>query len=55
MYRQCLDPGLLGDPRHSQAVLVGPVPAGTDLQRDRHVHGGNHRVEDFADQGFIFQ
>ncbi|MNE61705.1 hypothetical protein D3C80_1569370 [compost metagenome] len=55
VYRQCLDPGLFGNLCHRQAVLVRPVPTRADFQRDRYIHGGNHRVEDLADQGFIFQ
>ncbi|MNP28818.1 hypothetical protein D3C76_1218140 [compost metagenome] len=55
MHRQRLDAGLLGDPRHVQAVLVRPVPAGADLQGHRDVHGADHGVENLADQGFISQ
>ncbi|MNG09735.1 hypothetical protein D3C84_931650 [compost metagenome] len=55
MYCQCLDPGLFGNLCHRQAVFVRPVPSCADFQRDRYIHGGNHRVEDLADQGFIFQ
>ncbi|MOA06773.1 hypothetical protein D3C78_1264340 [compost metagenome] len=55
MHRQRRNACLLGDLRHRQAVLVVPVPAGPDLQGNRHIDRSHDGLQDLGYQGFILQ
>ena len=55
MNRQRRNACLLGDLRHGQAVLVVPVPAGADLQGDRHINRSHYGLQDLGHQCFILQ
>ncbi len=47
------DAGLFGDAGDGRAILVLAVPAGADLQRHRHIHRGDHGLENVRDQPLI--
>ncbi|KAG0774396.1 hypothetical protein G6F22_014096 [Rhizopus arrhizus] len=50
MHGQRGDAAVLGNARDQRAIAVVAVPAGADLQRDRHVHRVDHRFEDARHQ-----
>jgi hypothetical protein len=47
--------GLLGHARDGQRILVFAVPAGAELQGDRHVDRPHHRFQDALHQVFVLQ
>ena len=53
VHGQRLNAGLLSEAGHPHAVIAFGAPAGTDLQRDRHIHRRYHRVENLGNQGLI--
>ena len=53
VHRQRLDAAIFGETRNGDAVLVRAVPAGADLERDRHVHGADHGGPGFRKPVFI--
>ena len=53
MHCQRRDAGLFGDAGDGRAILVLAVPAGADLQRHRHIHRGDHGLENVRDQPLI--
>src|SRR6185312_2969698 len=55
MHGERRDARVLRDARDVQRVAVFAVPAGADLQRDRHVHRSNHRRADARDQRLVLQ
>ena len=50
-----LDAVILGDARDAQRIAVLLVPAGADLERDRHVHRLHHRIEDPRHQRLVLE
>ena len=55
VYRQCLNPGLLGDRGNLKAIPVLRIPAGANLQRHRHIHRVDHGFENATDQRLVTQ
>jgi hypothetical protein len=55
MHRKRLDPVLCGDARDGDAVAVRSIPAGTNLQCDRYVDGGNDGAQYACHQRLVLQ
>ncbi len=49
------DAAVLGDAGDRERVLVVAVPAGAELERHRHVHRSDHRLQDARHQRLVLQ
>src|SRR5262245_25169906 len=51
----CLDARGFGNSRDAHTITIVTIPAGTDLQRDRHAHRAHHGLENLRHERLIAQ